>query len=70
MEVRYCKDVDTTRVEKLRLFVRNHKAFEGFKTKPVEFVRNVKMFGTNAMNEVAGGIRALQHQLNHRLVPR
>ena len=49
--------------------VRNHKAFEGFKTKPVEFVRNVKMFGTNAMNEVAGGIRALQHQLNHRLVP-
>ena len=46
----------------MRDIVRNHKAFEGFKTKPVEFVRN-------AMNEVAGGIRALQHQLNHRLVP-
>jgi len=48
--------------QKVRDIVRNHKAFEGFKTKPVEFVRN-------AMNEVAGGIRALQHQLNHRLVP-
>ncbi|WHX80072.1 hypothetical protein QNH32_05575 [Priestia flexa] len=46
----------------MRDIVRNHKAFEGFKTKPVEFVRN-------AMNEVAGGIRALQHQLNHGLVP-
>ena len=46
----------------MRNIVRNHKAFEGFKTKPVEFVRN-------AMNEVAGGIRALQHQLNHGLVP-
>jgi len=46
----------------VRDIVRNHKAFEGFKTKPVEFVRN-------AMNEVAGGIRALQHQLNHGLVP-
>lgn len=48
--------------QKVRDIVRNHKAFEGFKTKPVEFVRN-------AMNEVAGGIRALQHQLNHGLVP-
>jgi len=48
--------------QKVRDIVRNHKAFEGFKTKPVEFVRN-------AMNEVAGGIRALQHQLNHGIVP-
>jgi len=46
----------------MRDIVRNHKAFEGFKTKPVEFVRN-------AMNEVAGGIRALQHQLNPKLIP-
>jgi len=46
----------------MRDIVRNHKAFEGFKTKPVEFVRN-------AMNEVAGGIRALRHQLNHGIVP-
>lgn len=54
---------------KVRDIVRNNKVFEGYKSKPVEFITNVRTFGSNVMNEIAGGIRALQQQLNPKLIP-
>ncbi|WP_234998536.1 AHH domain-containing protein [Salirhabdus sp. Marseille-P4669] len=49
--------------------VKSNKSFEGVRLSPVEIVKNVRKFGSNLVNEVLGGMTALQRMLDSKEVP-